>query len=161
MSSAQIVPIGPETWEEFRAVRLASLADAPEAFGSRHDDWVDASEEQWRSRLTNVPLTLVARVDGSPVGVACGMPVGDDEVELISMWVAPSARGRGLADRLVAGVVAWAGERDRSTYLMVREGNHRAIAAYARAGFVDRGVPEGWPVDAPRERRMDHRLASL
>lgn len=160
MPSPEIVPIGPESWEEFRAVRLASLADAPEAFGSRHADWVDATEEQWRARLSDVPLTLVARdgdIGGTPVGVACGMPVGDDEVELISMWVAPSARGHGLAERLVAGVVAWAGERDRSTYLMVREGNHRAIAAYARAGFVDRGVPEDWPGDVPRERRMDHR----
>jgi ribosomal protein S18 acetylase RimI-like enzyme len=164
MSTAEIVSIGPESWEEFRAVRLASLADAPEAFGSRHSDWVDASEEQWRARLHDVPLTLVARagdVGGAPVGVACGMPVGEDAVELISMWVDPSARGRGLADRLVAGVVAWAAERNRSTYLMVREGNHRAIAAYARAGFVDRGVPRGWPDDAPRERRMDHRPASL
>jgi ribosomal protein S18 acetylase RimI-like enzyme len=153
----EIVSIGPEEWEEFRAVRLASLADAPEAFGSRHDDWVDAPEDRWRARLHDVPLTLVARVDGAPVGVACGMPVGVDEVELISMWVAPSARGGGLVERLVAGVVAWARERDRTTYLMVREGNHRAIEAYARAGFVDRGVPEGWPDDAPRERRMDHR----
>ncbi len=32
----------------------------------------------------------------------------------------------------------------------------RAIRAYARAGFIDHGVPKDWPDDAPPERRMWH-----
>ena len=151
----ELVRIGPEDWREFREVRLEALHDAPGAFGSRHDDWVDATEQRWRARLTDVPLTVVARGAEGPVGVVSGMESGR-AVELISMWVAPGHRGTGVVGRLVDQVVVWAAARGQRTFLMVREDNVAAIRAYRRAGFVDRGVPRGWPADAPRERRMWH-----
>ncbi len=138
-------------------MRLASLAESPAAFGSRHADWVDAPAERWQSRLTQVPLTLVAQEGAEVVGVVSGQPVGQEWVELISMWVAPAARGTGLAGRLIDEVVAWAGGQNRMTYLMVRADNVRARKSYERAGFVDTGVPEGWPADEPPEHRMELR----
>ncbi len=39
---------------------------------------------------------------------------------------------------------------------MVRSENDRARAAYARAGFVDTGVPDDHPTDEPPEHRMVH-----
>lgn len=155
VGDTEIVRIGPDEWREFREVRLASLADAPGAFGARHADWVDATEDQWRQRLADVPCTWVARTGAGTAGVVCGA-LSEDTVELISMWVAPSHRGTGLAGRLVAQVVAWAAENDRDTFLMVRDDNGVAIRAYEKAGFVDLGVPEGWPEDALLERRMRH-----
>ncbi len=151
----EITRIGPADWEVFRTVRLASLSEAPAAFGSRHADWVDAPVERWQSRLTQVPLTLVAHEDAQPVGVVSGQLVGEDWVELISMWVAPAARGTGVADELIDLVVGWAADQDRTTFLMVRSDNTRARRSYERAGFVDVGVPDGWPVDEPPERRME------
>ena len=153
MHAIELVRIGPEDWREFREVRLAALSEAPGAFGSRHADWVNASEPRWRARLTDVPFTVVARSEDGPVGVASGMESGQ-LVELISMWVAPGERGVGLAGRLINEVVMWAKAQGRQTCLMVRDDDLGAIRAYARAGFVDRGVPEGWPADAPPERRM-------
>ncbi|QSR29790.1 GNAT family N-acetyltransferase [Nocardioides sp. S5] len=153
MPAPDLDRLGPDDWREFRDVRLASLADAPGAFGSRHAEWVDATEERWRARLTDVPLTVVAREAGRPVGVVSGVPA-DDHVELISMWVAPDHRGTGLAGRLVDEVVAWAAAQDLDTELMVRDDNAPAITAYERAGFADLGVPDDWPADEPRERRM-------
>ncbi len=149
----ELVRIGPDDWREFREVRLASLAEAPGAFGSRHADWVDAEEGRWRARLTDVPFTVVARGEEGPVGVACGADAGRS-VELISMWIAPGRRGSGLAGRLIGAVVGWAEADGRPTSLMVRDDNAGAIRAYARAGFVDHGVPADWPDDAPPERRM-------
>ena len=151
----ELVRLGADDWEDFRRVRLASLADSPQAFGARHADWVDATEEQWRARLTDVPLTLVARSQGRLVGVVCGMP-SESQVSLISMWVAPDRRGTGLAGRLIDGVVEWASSQRLDTDLMVRDDNARAIRAYERAGFTDLGVPPDWPADVPRERRMRH-----
>ncbi|MDO9457843.1 N-acetyltransferase [Nocardioides sp.] len=163
-----IVRVGPDDWVRFRTVRLASLADAPSAFGSSHDDWRDASEERWRRRLTDVPLTLVAR-DGHDghdghdgrvvrdVGVVSGQVHGESWAELISMWVDPSVRGTGVAQALITAVVGWAERQGRSTYLMVRSDNARARAAYERLGFVDRGVPDGWSADEPPEHRMELR----
>lgn len=149
-----ITRIGPADWETFRAVRLASLSESPAAFGSRHADWVDAPAERWQSRLTQVPLTLLAHDETTVVGVVSGQPVGQKWVELISMWVAPAARGLGVAGQLIDAVAGWAAGQDRMTYLMVRSDNTRARKAYEWAGFVDEGVPEGWPADEPPERRM-------
>jgi ribosomal protein S18 acetylase RimI-like enzyme len=153
MSQPDLVRLGPDEWRVFREVRLASLADAPYAFGASHAQWVDASEERWRSRLTDVPFTVVARSDGLLVGVVSGVSSGE-HVELISMWVAPDQRDTGLAGRLIGEVVAWADAMDQDTMLMVRDDNAPAIRAYERAGFTDLGVPPDHPQEAPPERRM-------
>ncbi|HEX6149045.1 GNAT family N-acetyltransferase [Nocardioides sp.] len=152
-----LVRIGPDDWKAFRDIRLRSLADAPAAFGSRYDDWVGAPEERWRARLTAVPLTVLARAGEETVGVTSGAPEGEESVELISMWVDPAARGSDVTAALIDAVVEWATEQGRSTYLMVRRDNARAIRAYEKAGFVDRGVPADWPPDEPPENRMEHR----
>ncbi|MBA3780324.1 MAG: GNAT family N-acetyltransferase [Nocardioides sp.] len=154
MTNIDIVRITPDDWALFRDIRLRALADAPGAFGSRFDDWVDAPESSWRSRLENVKLNLVARHGDEAVGMASGSLDGDDAA-LISMWVDPVARGTGTAQALIEAVVGWARGLERTTYLMVRSDNPRAIAAYERAGFVYLGVPDDH--DGPPENRMVHR----
>ena len=158
MTDVEIQRIGPDEWEVFRDLRLRALREAPYAFGSRYEDWAQAPEERWRDRLENVPLNLVARMDGGLVGMASGVIEDEDGVELISMWVDPAARGCGVADALIEAVVAWARTGDRSTYLMVRSENARAVSAYTRAGFVDLGIPPGQDVDEPSENRMVHEM---
>lgn len=153
MSDVSLIRVGPDDWREFREVRLASLLDAPNAFGSRHADWLDAAPERWRARLTDVPFTVIARADVGPIGVASGVP-SDSSVELISMWVAAGHRNTGLTQRLIGAVAAWANGRGQPVSLMVRDDNAIAIQAYLRVGFVDLGVPEDWPADEPPERRM-------
>jgi predicted GNAT family acetyltransferase len=103
-----------------------------------------------------VPLNLVARRDGELVGMASGVLDGEEAAEVISMWVEPAARGSGVAAALVGAVVQWATAAGRTTYLMVRSDNARAIAAYTRAGFVDLGTPPGRPSDEPPENKMVH-----
>jgi ribosomal protein S18 acetylase RimI-like enzyme len=152
----EIATLGPDDWEVFRSVRLRALQDAPAAFGSRYDDWVAAPESRWRDRLSNVPLNVVARRGSEPVGMASGVYDGADEAELISMWVDPTVRGAGVAAALIAAVVQWAAEAGRTTYLMVRSDNARAIAAYSRAGFVDLGIPPDRDPDEPPENKMVH-----
>lgn len=156
MPLATITTLTPDDWELFRDLRLRALADAPEAFGSRLEDWREAPEARWRQRLEAVPLNLAAVVDGRPVGMASGT-VETDGVELISMWVDPAARGAGVGAALIETVVRWAGPRP--TYLMVRAANAHAISAYERAGFVDQGVPVDHPVDRAPENRMEYRAA--
>jgi ribosomal protein S18 acetylase RimI-like enzyme len=152
----EIDDVGPEDWEQFREIRLRALHEAPHAFGSRYEDWVEAPETRWRDRLENVPLNLVARRGDQLLGMASGVLDGEDGAELISMWVDPAARGSGVGEALVRAVVAWAAAAGRSTYLMVRSDNARAIAAYARAGFVDLGIPPDQDPNEPPENRMVH-----
>lgn len=58
------------------------------------------------------------------------------DVELISLWVAPFARGRGVGERLVEMVVEWArGQQAPRVVLSVRDHNAPAIRLYCRQGF--------------------------
>ena len=44
---------------------------------------------------------------------------------------------------------------------MVRTDNQRARTAYDRAGFVDVGLPDAWPLEEPGERRMERPCSEL
>lgn len=157
VTDVELVEVGPDEWRMFRDVRLRALADAPAAFGSTYDDWADAPEPRWHERLSAVEFNVVARRDDAVLGMASGVPVGADQAELISMWVEPAARGTGVAGLLVRAVVDWAAAHERTTHLMVRVDNARAIAAYERAGFVGLGPNPDQPADVPPENKMVHR----
>jgi ribosomal protein S18 acetylase RimI-like enzyme len=62
-------------------------------------------------------------------------------VELISMWVAPAARGRGVGDRLIEAIESWAVLACGAVELRlaVMPGNEKAIALYRRVGFAETG----------------------
>jgi ribosomal protein S18 acetylase RimI-like enzyme len=147
-----------DDWAEWRVLRLAALSDAPQAFGSKLADWQGEgdSEQRWRGRLDGVSLNLLADLEGRPSGMVSGMlPDHDGTVELISMWVAPFARGRGVGDALVGAVVRWAKERGASRIaLRVAEGNHHAMALYRRHGFADKGPVENSAKDRLVDREM-------
>lgn len=83
-------------------------------------------------------------------------------VELISMWVAPFARGRGVGDALIGAIVSWAESRhaERVT-LDVRNDNEHAIRAYARHGFIDSGPVSRIPDGVPAERLMIKPLTTI
>ena len=140
----EIEALTPDDWVVWRELRLAALAEAPKAFGARLADWVDAPEERWRDRL-GLPgwSNLILRLGGRPSGMASGAP-SDEEgvVDLLSVWVAPAARGAGTADHLISAVEHWAAERGDSVFrLSVRPDNARAIGFYRRYGFADTGHP--------------------
>ena len=138
--------LDPGDWQVWRGLRLAALAEAPYAFGSRLADWQGEGDraERWRDRLA-LPgsYNVVALLGAEPVGMASGVP--DDEpgvVELISMWVSPAARGRGVGDRLIHGIEQWAGqEQAKVLRLSVMRGNEPAERLYRRCGFTVTGVP--------------------
>jgi ribosomal protein S18 acetylase RimI-like enzyme len=129
-----------DDWQVWRALRLAALEEAPYAFGSQLSDWVDAEEDRWRARL-ELPgsRNVVAELDGRPVGMASGLRAEEDGVvELVSMWIAPDGRGRGIGDQLMAQVEQWAREADAQVLkLSVVAGNEKAHNLYLRAGFTD------------------------
>jgi ribosomal protein S18 acetylase RimI-like enzyme len=153
--------LSADDWEIWRELRLAALAEAPGAFGSRLADWVDASEERWRARL-KIPGShnVLAVLEGRPVGMASGVPTDDPGlVELISMWVSPAARGRSVGQALVREVERWAHEgRAGLLCLDVVEGNAAAVALYERSGF--RYTGEVTDEDGRRELRMSKVLPS-
>lgn len=150
-------------WPAWRELRLAALAEAPYAFGSRLADWQGEGdrEERWRARL-DIPgsVNLIALLDGQPAGMASGVLAGGGEAELISMWVSPAARGRGVGDQLVAAVERWARQAcARVLRLAVAHGNENAAALYLRSGFCHTGeLGDLMPDGVHREHIMAKRL---
>ena len=150
--------IGAGDWRLWRKLRLAALKEAPYAFRSRFADWQGQgdTEARWRGRLSNVPLNIVAEWRKTAAGMASATAARlDGSVELISMWVAPFARGRGVGDSLVNAIVEWAREQQAAKVaLAVFEGSEHAVALYRRHGFVDAGEIAGAGSGTAPERKM-------
>ena len=135
----EIRRLAPDDWAAFRDVRLAALADAPYAFAGTLDTEAGYDERRWRERIGRSAFFLAWDGD-RPVGMAGGYGQGSGGWHVISMWVAPQARGAGLADRLIGAVVRHArGQNAPTLTLWVTDGNDRARAFYQRAGFRSTG----------------------
>lgn len=153
-------------WEVLRAVRLEMLADTPTAYVESLASARAQTEGQWRSRAAAMTapgsVTFVAD-EGSAGGSISGLmrvvlkhpqersrPL---QAMLISVYVAPPQRGTGLADELLELSIATAAEELGASLLQlgVHEDNTRALAFYARHGFVDTGRREVYPLDASKK----------
>ncbi|WP_327141055.1 GNAT family N-acetyltransferase [Nocardia sp. NBC_01327] len=146
----EVRELRPDDWQMWRRLRQEALSDAPAAFGSTLAEWTGPgdTEGRWRARLTDVPFNVIVWWRGIPAGMVGAYVDEEGTVELISMWVAPFARGRGVADAAVSAVLDWAG--GRAVGLSVKVDNQAAIKLYRRHGFADAGRS---PDDAG-ERRM-------
>lgn len=86
----------------------------------------------------------VMRIDGSLAGFSVAMPTPDD-VHLLVIAVAPDYRRQGLGTRLLAQVEQLARDLGLTRVLLeVRPSNSRALAFYAKHGFLEIGRRKGY-----------------
>jgi GNAT superfamily N-acetyltransferase len=126
-----------------REIRLAALADEPDAYGSTYEEAARRSEDQWRDATNWNQFLAVA--EGRAVGMASGGHFAPFPGArwLYGMYVEPDHRGTGVARELVHVVAQWArGEAVRTLGLHVTESIPRARAFYAKVGFQDTGLRE-------------------
>lgn len=137
----RIDALDEDDWQRLRTIRLASLLDAPEAFGSKHEDVMLWVEPAWREQLRRI-ATFVAVDEDRDVGMVRGIEHADlmDAVYLVSMWVNPAARRRGVGGALIERVVEWTVQSGRTRlFLDVRTTNAGAEKLYRARGFVPTG----------------------
>jgi putative acetyltransferase len=87
------------------------------------------------------PTFVVARVAGAAAGCGALSALSDRALEVVRIYVRPTFRGRGIADRVLARLEDLA--RDRGArVLMLRCGPRQphALALYERNGYVRRAV---------------------
>jgi len=141
--SIDVRVIGVDDWRLWRDLRLEALREAPYAFSSTLAEWQGEgdTEMRWRARLSTVQFNAVAYLNERAAGMVSGSAADQGGTsELISMWVAPFARGQGVSDSLVAAVVQWArGRQAARIALAVVESNEFARVLYRRHRFVDVG----------------------
>lgn len=130
----------------FKATRLAALQDTPTAFGSTYANESARTDAEWveRARRANGArsVAFLANDRGTYCGIAAGVVDDADprRAYLVSMWVAPSHRERGVGRVLVTAVWNWAcAQKFRELVLEVTDINARAIAFYEKLGFVATG----------------------
>jgi GNAT superfamily N-acetyltransferase len=136
--------IAPDEWQAFREIRLAALADAPEAYLTTLTEARAQPAQLWQDRIAANPHFL-ATVDGVGVGMTVVIAT-DDGREIVAVWVAPDRRGRGVIEALIDAAVSWAGDQgDAQLGLWVVDGNERAERAYTRYGFTRTGRTQPVP----------------
>jgi GNAT superfamily N-acetyltransferase len=149
----------PEDWQALRDIRLAALRDAPDAFGSTYEEQAAFGEADWRRRIANrgtflAYLPEVSAPEGSAAGIRASEPVGlvggyqaaPGVIELVSMYVRPEARGRGVGEAMIEAVIGWSRARHATTvHLWVTETNKHACRLYERCGFSLTGERQPLP----------------
>ena len=90
-----------EEWHTLRDIRLEALRDAPDAFLSTYAEQSALEEPDWRHFISVGGAFLAYLVEGGmakPAGLVYGdLEKSDAVVQLMSMWVRPEARGKGVA----------------------------------------------------------------
>ena len=122
------------------------LREEAQYFSTRYEDVVREPESTWRTWVADGAagidkVLFLAEDTFGLLGVVGGFGRLDrQEVQLISLWVDPRARGRGAAGALITAVAEWAHDRGAArVVLFVQEANAPGRALYAKAGFTPTG----------------------
>jgi len=149
MNKLQIKALTTGDWSLYKSVRLESLLDSPDSFGSTYEQESALSDADWQSRLDLktrglAAFPLVAEQGGRALGLAWGVIHGP-EVEIAhiyQMWVSPAARGKGIAKALLSEIRTWALDNGcECLALDVTTSNEAAVCLYRSSGFMAMGPP--------------------
>ena len=93
-----------------------------------------------------VPQLFLAWRNDVPVGIAGVFDEGDGTAQMVSVWVDPGHRGRGVGRALTDGALRYAGARGFACMrLWVTDGNTRARRLYEGLGFTATGRRQPLP----------------
>jgi GNAT superfamily N-acetyltransferase len=124
-----VLTVAAEPLDSAEARRLIGELDA-------HLAGLYPPEENFLS-LPVADIFLIARVDGQAVGCGAVRFIDETTAEVKRMYVAPPARGAGVAWRMLSELEAFARGKG-ATRLVLETGERQpeAIALYERAGFT-------------------------
>ena len=143
MLTTEVRVIGPEAAAAYQALRLRSLQEHPEAFGSSYEDEAGRTLEtvQERLRTTEHHFTLGAWRGSDLVGIAAFSRSPGVKTRhrggVGGMYVAPAARGGGVGRALLRAMIERAKQMPglEEMILAVTVGNGAARSIYLAAGF--------------------------
>jgi RimJ/RimL family protein N-acetyltransferase len=134
--------LSPDEWSRLREIRLASLLESPEAFGSSYEREIAFTEKEWRE-LFNLNSYLVASIDGKDIAMMFLERLRGDfgaTCWVGGCWSNPQYRGIGALRSMFDYVDSVKDQRGWQIQgLGVFIVNESAIAAYERLGFKAMG----------------------
>jgi ribosomal protein S18 acetylase RimI-like enzyme len=150
----QVRRLTPEDAAAYRALRLRSFRDHPEAFTTSYEELEGQSVEETVKRMSASHLKFWGAFDGGELLGYVGL---DREArakcrhktKLVGMYVRPECAGRGIGRALVDVALADArADGLELVVLTVTDGNAKATQLYERCGFRSFGVePHAIKVD--------------
>ena len=159
MPAVEIHRTTPDDRERLRRIRLAALADSPDAFSGTLAEAAALPDAEWRHRAT--PSTSSACFIAGEGDTWIGMCVVlvRAATELVSVWVDPSHRRRGVVTALLEAAIEWCRHQGHPELLVwVNAANAPAIAAYEKVGFRSTGVSQPFP-NRPEQTEMAMRVS--
>ena len=157
MPDIRIVQAGPEFAEDIARIHVAArdayYSKSPRLIAVPGQEW--DYEPMWRNRLISAEHTVMTASQGDQVlgfaaMTATSLPAGAraDAFELVGLYVAPHAWGRGIGCRLYeAFETKWLATDSATAVLEVWSENDRAIRFYTSRGWRPdghaRSAPEG------------------
>ncbi len=139
----EITNLKPEEWQDYKKLRLESLQNEPQAFGSSYEDNLQKPDEYWKMRLENVfakkDFLLFAKKNGVLVGMV-GAMIDDSHLSnaaVISMYVKKEARGKGVAKKLIVDLLNQLRLNGiQKVELAVNKEQTAAVLLYKKLGFT-------------------------
>ena len=154
----------PDEWQDFRRIRLASLAADPGAFVRTAEEENARPESHWSEMLESDDGAVFGLYEGpalvgiSAVFVDRAIPTRDTAV-LGMTWLHPDHRGKGLSRPIFERRIAWARDK-RVARIAVshRDGNEPSRRAILAHGFRPIGhALHRWP-DGAEVDKLDYEL---
>lgn len=138
----QIRRLVPADGALFRDIRLEALRSNPEAFGSTFEMESVQNLDFFSGRLLS--SEMLGAFDGAEIVGMAGLLIRTGLKEahkglLVSMYVRPQARRRGVGRRLAEAVLDIARQKIELLHLAVVSGNESARELYATLGFLEYG----------------------
>lgn len=138
----EIVSLSPDEWPAYKALRLESIQNAPQAFGATYAEAAALPEALFRGRLEDSARgekswLRFARADGRLVGMIGAFRTEEPGVaKVVSVYVSPTARRCGTARLLMAAILDQLSQAGISRALLgVTAGQEAAIQLYKSFGF--------------------------
>ncbi|MBA3779488.1 MAG: GNAT family N-acetyltransferase [Chloroflexi bacterium] len=160
LQDVEVRPVRAAEWRELRSLRLQALQDSPRSFGSTYERERSLPEEDWRRLAATAAageeaVAIVAVGAGRFVRMARGVVTGDPAEEesrtvwLLSVYVDPAWRGRGVGRAVCESITGWARERGAAGVLLrVGDWNAPARILYEGMGFTVTGRQDRLAWDA-------------
>jgi ribosomal protein S18 acetylase RimI-like enzyme len=142
-SSLTVQRIAADQGATLRALRTASLRDAPYAFDETLEETLAEQAETFdataaRHAASEVRTTFILYTEGHPAGLIDAY-VDDTEQRkafVRALWVAPAVRHLRGGELLVNTAIDWLAERgSNEVYAWVSDNNFNAMRFYERLGF--------------------------
>jgi len=136
--------IRSDEWTVLRDIRLEALADTPGAFSTTLEEAQAFPDTLWQDRASKGAVggsqaTMLAFEDDAAVGMAVGLlrpHISRHVAPIVSVYVSPGVRRRGVGEQLMDEVEAWAHRNGAiTTSLWVAERNVTALMFYEGRGY--------------------------